>query len=113
MNVSERVNEANESRDDLNMKILKNVYELRDGLIKQEAVLRAAGYCISESYIQDDSKPDPLALTDVALEIAKSLFKITETLESRHVKRMFDEHKGSAQGSAGPAVDDNKQSEKT
>ena len=39
MNVSERVNEANESRYDLNMKILKNVYELRDGLIKQEAVL--------------------------------------------------------------------------
>lgn len=97
MNISERVNETNESGDDLNMKILKNVYELRDGLIKLEAVLKAAGYCISESYIRDDSRPDPLALTDVALTIIKNMFDTADTLEGRHVKRMFDEHERSAQ----------------
>ena len=97
MNDSERVNEANELRADLNMKILKNVYELRDGLIKLEAVLKAAGEVISESNIRDDSRPDPLALTDVALTIIKNMFDTADTIERRHVKRMFDEHERSAQ----------------
>lgn len=98
MNDSERVNEANELRADLNMKILKNVYELRDGLIKLEAVLKAAGEVISESYIRDDSRPDPLALTDVALTIIKNMFDTADTIERRHVKRTLEDHKRSAQG---------------
>ena len=52
--------------------------KIRDNLIKLEAILEAA----ADSLCRTGERPDPLALTDVALGITRDLQKIADSIKS-------------------------------